>query len=84
MTTLQTAWEFISEWIFLLAPIAALQAILCITALVSIVRKKNVTRGEKLPWVFLAILGQMLGPIIYFVIGSNKLDEKAGRREEQE
>ena len=32
--------------------------------------------GDKWPWLLL-LLVNIIGPIIYFVVGSNKLDEKA-------
>jgi len=79
---INAAWELIAEWVWLLIPFLLLQAILLITALISILRKKNVTGSEKLPWILLAIFVNVFGPIIYFIFGSNFLDKKAAERED--
>jgi len=66
-------------------PILIIQLILIITALVSLV-KKEVHAMDKLIWglviVFLSNMG--IGPIIYFAIGSNMLDQKAAANEESQ
>jgi len=74
------AWALLMEWIWFILPIFALQTILFIVALVSLVRKKA-TGMEKLPWFLLIFLVSTFGPIIYFAIGANKLDELAAARE---
>ena len=68
-------------WLFI--PLALLQITLFLTALVSILRK-DVPAMEKLPWILLALLLNVIGPIIYFVFGSNRLDEAAARKEDAE
>ena len=78
MNELQAAWEILAEWIWLLIPLALLQFVLFLAALVSVLRKP-VTGTEKLPWILLLFVN-IIGPILYFVIGSGKLDEKAARR----
>lgn len=52
----------------ILMPIIIIQLILMIVALVDL-SKRETTKGPKLLWVFIIILGSMLGPIVYFVIG---------------
>ncbi|WP_018758645.1 PLD nuclease N-terminal domain-containing protein [Paenibacillus terrigena] len=54
----------------LLAPILAIQLILMVTALTSLY-KADATRGPKWMWVLIIVFGQILGPIIYFVVGRN-------------
>lgn len=49
-------------------PIIVIQLILMIVALVDLSKRES-TKGPKLLWVFIIILGSMLGPIVYFVIG---------------
>jgi len=69
--------------LMIVIPILIIQLILIITALVSLV-KKEVHSMDKLIWglviVFLSNMG--IGPIIYFAVGSNMLDQKAAALEE--
>jgi len=62
-------------------PIAIIQFILLITALVGLV-KKQVPREDKLIWGLIIVFANILGPILYFAIGSNSLDQKAAALEE--
>ncbi|QOR66485.1 PLDc_N domain-containing protein [Cytobacillus suaedae] len=55
----------------LLAPIAIIQLILMVTALVDLIRSEE-TNGPKLFWVLLILFVSMIGPILYFVIGRKK------------
>ncbi|MCL2527798.1 MAG: PLDc N-terminal domain-containing protein [Defluviitaleaceae bacterium] len=66
--------------ILILAPIVLVNLILQIVAVVSIARK-NLPWGQKWFWLPL-LLVNLLGPIIYFVAGSNILDEKAAEYQE--
>jgi len=59
-------------------PLVALQLILMITALVSILRK-DAPSNDKILWVLLIVLVNIFGPILYFAIGSGQLDEKAAK-----
>ncbi|WP_152396736.1 PLD nuclease N-terminal domain-containing protein [Paenibacillus guangzhouensis] len=52
----------------LLAPILVIQLILMVTALLSLY-KAEATRGPKWMWVLIIVFGQILGPIVYFVVG---------------
>jgi len=52
----------------LIVPILVIQLILSVTALVSLY-KAEATRGPKWMWVLIIVFGQILGPIIYFVVG---------------
>jgi DMSO reductase anchor subunit len=51
-----------------LIPIIALQLGLMIFALVDLTRRER-TRGPKWMWALIIILGELVGPILYFVIG---------------
>ena len=55
--------------------LAVIQLVLMITAIVSLVRKKA-PAGVMILWLLLIVLVNIIGPIIYFAIGSSKLDEK--------
>ena len=83
MEQLQTTWEWMLEWIWLILPLALLQLTLLVTALISVLRKK-VTGVEKLPWILLIVILNTLGPLIYFLFGAGYLDEKIAGREDGE
>ncbi|MGF2616708.1 PLDc_N domain-containing protein [Rossellomorea vietnamensis] len=52
----------------LVAPLLIIQLILMVTALVDLIRIKN-TNGPKWLWVLIILFINIIGPIIYFVIG---------------
>ncbi|WP_428909900.1 PLD nuclease N-terminal domain-containing protein [Niallia sp. Krafla_26] len=52
----------------LVAPLFVLQLILMTTALVSCLRQEE-TNGPKWMWALIIIFINILGPILYFVIG---------------
>jgi hypothetical protein len=52
----------------LLAPLMILQGILMITALVSCVRQQE-TNGPKWMWILIILFVNLLGAILYFLIG---------------
>lgn len=52
----------------LIAPLIVLQFILMAFALVSCLRQEE-TRGPKWVWILIILAGNLLGPILYFVIG---------------
>ena len=52
----------------LLAPLLVLQAILTLVALVSCVRQEE-TNGPKWMWVLIIIFVNVIGAVLYFLIG---------------
>jgi hypothetical protein len=52
----------------LLIPLILLQLILMIVALIDLIKRER-TRGPKWMWAIIIILGELLGPIIYLVVG---------------
>jgi len=52
----------------LIIPLLLIQLALMIFALVDL-SKREKTRGPKWMWVLIIVFGELLGPIIYFVIG---------------
>ncbi|WP_175638244.1 PLDc N-terminal domain-containing protein [Metabacillus schmidteae] len=52
----------------IIAPIFVLQLILLVTAIVSCLRQEE-TYGPKWLWILIIIFINILGPILYFVIG---------------
>ncbi|WP_417898212.1 PLDc N-terminal domain-containing protein [Bacillus haimaensis] len=52
----------------ILTPIIILQAILTIAALVSCIKQEE-TNGPKWLWIIIILFINILGPILYFVVG---------------
>ena len=69
-----------STLLILLAPLAILQLILVVAVVISVARKA-LPWAEKWPWLLLALIS-IIGPIFYFVIVSNMLDEKQHQEDE--
>ncbi len=63
--------EFLSQYWPLLVPIVVIQYALVIFAIVDLARQEKV-RGSKLLWVFVIVLVNFIGPIIYFVVGRDE------------
>ncbi|GIN94042.1 negative regulatory protein YxlE [Siminovitchia terrae] len=55
----------------LIAPIVILDLILKITALVSCIKEEN-TNGTKWVWILIILFLNLIGPVLYFVIGRKK------------
>ena len=58
----------IRQWLPFLVPILILQLALMITALLDLSHRER-TRGPRWMWAIIIICGEVLGPILYFVIG---------------
>jgi hypothetical protein len=58
-----------SKLVLLLLPIVIIQLTLMIVALVDLVKREKVTGGNKLIWGIIIVLFNIIGPIIYFIIG---------------
>ena len=52
----------------LILPLLVLQFILMVVALIDVIRNKR-TNGPYIMWIFIIILGSLIGSIIYFVFG---------------
>ena len=51
-----------------IAPVLVLQLILMIAALVSCIKEEK-TNGPKWLWILIILFVNLLGPVLYFVIG---------------
>ena len=58
----------ILELLPFLIPILLLQLVLIVVALIDLARRER-TRGPKWLWVLIIVLVNLIGPIIYFVVG---------------
>ena len=63
--------EFITNNLPLLIPIFIIQLALIAFALTDLVRREN-TRGPKWVWVLVIIFINMIGPIVYFLVGRDE------------
>ncbi len=59
----------IMEYLPFLIPILIIELVLVITALVHVLRHPNYRFGNKIFWIIIVILFQIIGPILYFVFG---------------
>jgi len=67
----------------ILSPIFIINFILVIVAILSIA-KKALPWGQKWVWLLVVLLVDLIGPILYFTIGSNMLDEKVAQLQDTE
>lgn len=68
MEPVVTPFERFLQFLPFIIPIVLLQLILMIVALVDLARRER-TRGPKWLWAVIIILGELVGPIVYFIIG---------------
>lgn len=61
--------ENIRQYLPVLLPLIAAQASLAITALVHVLRHPHYKFGNKLLWVLVVLFIQMIGPVLYFIVG---------------
>lgn len=59
---------FDSTMLMLILPLAVIQLILAIVALIDWVRTEK-TNGPKWMWLLIILLVSLFGPILYFIIG---------------
>lgn len=52
-----------------LIPIAVIELTLMITALIHVLRHKNYRFGNRIFWVIIILVVEIIGPILYFTIG---------------
>ncbi|HEX78798.1 MAG TPA: PLDc_N domain-containing protein [Dehalococcoidia bacterium] len=73
-------FEAIKDFLPYLIPLLILELGLLIFALVDLLNRQSV-RGDKMLWVVLIVFIGIIGPIIYFIFGRNKVTvEKNGSR----
>jgi DMSO reductase anchor subunit len=60
--------EILQKYLPLLIPLIVIQLALMIVALADILKREK-NRGPKWLWVLIVVFGEMIGPILYFVVG---------------
>jgi hypothetical protein len=63
--------QLILDYLPLLIPIIIIQLALIVVAIIDL-SKRETTRGPKMMWLFIIILVNFIGPILYFVIGRDE------------
>ena len=65
------AMVFIQKYLPLLIPIVLIQLGLMVAALVDIIKRER-TKGPKWVWILIVVLVNMIGPIVYFIVGRDE------------
>ena len=52
-----------------LVPLIILEVILLVVSLVDLAKRKHVTGGNKIIWALVTVCIQLIGPVIYLVLG---------------
>ena len=60
--------EITTNTLLMLAPLFIIQLILLVVALIDL-RRVKATRGPKWMWIFIILFVNIVGPIVYFVVG---------------
>ena len=60
--------SIIKQYLPLLIPVILIQIILLIVALLDLIRREQ-TRGPKWVWAVVIVLVNIIGPIVYFIVG---------------
>ncbi|HES4517680.1 TPA: PLDc N-terminal domain-containing protein [Streptococcus pyogenes] len=63
--------EFIREYLPILIPIVVLEIGLMIYALSHVLKHDNFKFGNKAMWIVVVVLIQIIGPILYLIIGKD-------------
>jgi len=59
----------IMEYLPFLIPLIIIQLALQIVALIHVLKHPNYRIGNKIIWILVVLLGQIIGPIVYFAFG---------------
>ena len=68
--------ECMKDHLWWIIPLAVLQIVLMVAALVSICRQKKMPGRKKALWALIAIIFNFIGPLLYFAAGSNSGNKK--------
>jgi hypothetical protein len=63
-----TIWETLLKYLPILIPLIVIQIGLMIVAVVDLIKREK-TRGPKWVWFIVIIFVNLIGPILYFVVG---------------
>jgi hypothetical protein len=64
-----TPFEQLVEFLPFIIPIVLIQLVLMIVCLVDLIRREKTRYLPKWAWAIIIIIGELLGPIIYLILG---------------
>lgn len=64
--------EILLEYLPLFIPYVIIQYALAIGALIHVLKHPHYRFGNKIMWVFVVLLIQLIGPILYFAVGKGE------------
>ncbi len=64
-----TPFEQFMQYLPFIIPLVLIQLILVVIALVDLIRREKVRYLPKWLWAIIIIFGELIGPIIYLIIG---------------
>lgn len=67
--------QILSDYWPILLPVALLELGLMIAAVVHVLRHPNYRFGNKLLWLIIVVVFQIIGPVVYFVFGRGESDQ---------
>lgn len=69
LTNSEQIIKLLLQYLPVLIPIAILQLVLMITALVHLLKRNKVRRGNVVIWLLIIIFINYIGPVLYFLFG---------------
>lgn len=60
--------EELKQYLPLIIPLLIIQFVLVVFALVDLAKRQK-TRGPKWAWALIILLGEIIGPVVYFLVG---------------
>jgi hypothetical protein len=69
MEPIITPYERFLEFLPYIIPLVLLQLTLMIVALMDLIRREKTRYLPKWAWAIIILLGELIGPIIYFIFG---------------
>ncbi|MEO1771789.1 MULTISPECIES: PLDc N-terminal domain-containing protein [Enterococcus] len=62
-------WQFFMDNLALLLPLILLELVLTITALIHVLKHPHYRFGNRVLWIFIVVIIQIIGPVVYFAFG---------------
>lgn len=59
----------LSEYLPFIIPLAIVEIVLAVTALIHVLKHPNYRFGNKIMWIIVVLIFEFIGPIVYFTIG---------------
>lgn len=69
MMYLTTGLEALQEYFPVLLPLIIVELVLMVTALVHVLKHNTYRFGNKVMWAIIVVVIQIIGPVVYFVLG---------------